>query len=214
MILCLIYDRAGVEMGEDRSERWARVWEGEEWRKPAHERKWNLIFQTLPLPNLHVLGSKSVYGFRFFFFFFFLVWVQMHVCCVYWMTNCIPEAKHSWPVTLLTLSLCSSVWQGRFSPPESACSTGLTVFEQPPYTITCINICAHIKNPKLWHPYHFYLSFCHREILVWVPQYGILMWHCWYGCCILTKVRQPSFLQKTACTTVIRQGTQQSVLQL
>ena len=31
----------------------------------------------------------------------------------------------------------------------------LTVFTQPPCAIACINICAHIKNPIHWQPYHY-----------------------------------------------------------
>ena len=39
--------------------------------------------------------------------------------------------------------------------PESASSAdSLTVSLQPPCAIACTNVCAHVKNPKHWEPYH------------------------------------------------------------
>ena len=47
----------------------------------------------------------------------------------------------------------SPVRQGICLPVESTSSAdSLTVSAQPPCAIVCINICAHVKNPKRWQP--------------------------------------------------------------
>ena len=54
------------------------------------------------LPNLHVLGSKSVYGFRLKFVFLVCklhhYYVSRCMCVVFTEWQTIPEAKHSWPI--------------------------------------------------------------------------------------------------------------------
>ena len=48
------------------------------------------------------------------------------------------------------------VWQRNFLPESTPASSAdsLMVSEQPLCAITCINICAHVKNHKHWQPYH------------------------------------------------------------
>ena len=48
----------------------------------------------------------------------------------------------------------SLVWQGIVLPESPFSTDSLTVSIQPSCAITCINICACIKPPKHWQPYH------------------------------------------------------------
>ena len=45
-------------------------------------------------------------------------------------------------------------WQGIFLPESTSRADSLTVSVQPPCVSECINICAHVKTPKHWQPYH------------------------------------------------------------
>ena len=51
---------------------------------------------------------------------------------------------------MLTSTRCG---KGLFSQ-SASCADSLTVSVQPPCAIACINICAYVKNPKHWQPYH------------------------------------------------------------
>ena len=44
--------------------------------------------------------------------------------------------------------------QGFFLLELTSCADSLTVSVQPPCAIARSSICAHVKNPKLWQPYH------------------------------------------------------------
>ena len=43
---------------------------------------------------------------------------------------------------------------GIFLPESTSGADSLPVSVQPPCAIACINICADVKNPKHWQPYH------------------------------------------------------------
>ena len=52
----------------------------------------------------------------------------------------------------------------------------LTVSVQPPCAIACINICAHVKNPKHWQPYHCLDERKYYTHVHWQEWVALLLW--------------------------------------
>ena len=67
------------------------------------------------------------------------------------------------PGAILTRVRISGV--GRIFLPKSASSAdAVTVSVQPPCAVVCINICAHVQNPKHWQPQHWLDTGKHRTL--------------------------------------------------
>ena len=92
----------------------------------------------------------------------------------------------------------SPVWQGIFLPGAVFSADSLTASVQPPFTLACLNICVHIKNPKL--------------ALSAIPLFGwtnilhplIGMGSCSCGCCALPRKGNPNFLQVAMVNEVLK----------